>query len=412
MNTSGLSLKKGRKNIYRTCLKNLKRAEVYIIISAIIFSVPVRLFAINRMLDSTELYMKHKYSSAKKKVYSYLEDNPKDALANDMLDMINKTMCSIHLKKAFALLSKEVDSLANKELKLAAKNHADYCKKIEAKYSRYLNELPKEQAANRVIAELLYDPEPSENDVYEITREIRKMLSRAVSKDQLVYLDQLIAKVDLFKEKKRWDEAVELITKFIINNPGNVEAKMLLSEINRLAAEDFYLQAMRYLEKAKLKKGQVKAASSKKYDEKWFEQKVDEVMEEAKSNISTKNDKEAKKLFTIAKHLDPENPDPQIYLDLFEKKKGEFFEESMQLYMQQKYYESTARLNFLTLRDPDDTTARLYYHLSSARKFIKEMKLEKVKEHLIKALQLSPDESEAIKIFDRLQDVMDLISET
>ena len=62
--------------------------------------------------------------------------------------------------------------------------------------------------------------------------------------------------------------------------------------------------------------------------------------------------------------------------------------------------------DFLRIRQPNNMIAKIYYHLSSARKFITELKLEKVKEHLIKVLQIAPDEKEAIDVFDRLQDVL------
>jgi tetratricopeptide (TPR) repeat protein len=387
-------------------LINLRRVKKYIAAVIIIFITANNLFAVKRLIEGVDYYMKGKYLSAGKKVLSYIDDNPDDALAHEIEDMINITICSIHLKKAFALLSKEQNLLANNELKYAAKRQPEYTKSIEELYSQYLQSYPKEKAANRVILDLLNNPEPTQDTVYEISRKVREKLSNAISQKEYIKLEDLRFKIGNLKKKKKWNEAVDAIIKFMANNPGSIDVKVMLSEINRLAAMEFYEQAVYLLEKAKIKKGLAKATISKEYDGEWFEEKISLDMGKAKNYIAKKNDKKAKKQLKVINYLDPDNPEPKKFLEYFNEDEMALFEISMELYMSKEYGEAKSGFDFLKLRQPNNMIAQIYFHLSSARKFITELKLEKVKEHLIKVLQIAPDEKEAIDVFDRLQDVL------
>ncbi len=121
-------------------------------------------------------------------------------------------------------------------------------------------------------------------------------------------------------------------------------------------------------------------------------------------------DEKAKDQLKVLAHLDPEHPDPPLYLRLFKIDEEGFFNDTVLLYDVGKYNEAAVRFDFFSLREPDNSDAKLYYHLASARRFILDIKLEEVKNHLIRALEISPDEREAVDIFSRLQDVLEVMS--
>lgn len=405
-------MKKGKKNILRIYLKNSRKVKLSIIIIVILFGSARYSFAIERLKGGMDLYMKGRYQSAQKKIISYLKKNPEDSLAIDILEMISKAICSIHLKKAFSLFSEELDNMANKELEKAAKCHPEYTKLIEEKFSSYLKEDPKTQAANKVMLELLNNPELSENAVYEINRRLRKIMTGSLSKADRARLKKLKITVTKLKGRKKWDEALELVIKFMINNPDCIEIKLMLSEINRLASEDFYNQAVGYFEKAKSEQVKISARKSRNYDPEWFESKISSATAEAKINIAMKKDAEAKSQFNLLRQIDPENPGHSVYLGLCDIEKEDIFENSIKMYNRKNFIAAIAGFEFLKLKEPGNKRARLYFHLAHARKFIKKMKLKKVKSHLIKALAISPDEKEAVDIFERLQDILAIMSRT
>ncbi len=393
-------------------MKNLKSSFVIILI--ILLSAVEHSFALRRLREGMDFYMRDRYLSSQKKVNSYLADNPKDGLALDMLDMIDKTICSIYLKKAFSLISKELDSSAIGELEKASLCHSEYTNKIEKEFSLYLNEHPKEKAANRLIFKLLKSPEPSDQTIYEIGGRLRKRLAdlNAKVRTEPPGLKRLRNKINKLKKKKRWNEMIELITEYLLNNPKDIDVKVMLTEINRLAAEDFYNQAVYYFEKAKIEYGKEKAELSKKYDSLWFDEKISSDIEEVKTYITMKKDEEAKASLKVLSHLDPENQETSLYLNLLEADETEFYDRSLELYETGKILEAAARFDLLRLREPGNDNAQLYYNLASARKFIKKLVLDKVKEHLIKALEISPDEKEAIEIFSRLQEILQILSKS
>jgi tetratricopeptide (TPR) repeat protein len=359
-----------------------------------------------------ELYMKGSYVASQKKVISYVESYPEDALAKDLMDMINKTISSIYIKKAFALLSENQDAPAAEELEKATSFHSDYTGLVEARFSSYMKEIDREEAANKMIFELLNRPEPSDKLVYDISRRVRERISSSISNMERHDLDKLIIRVDKYKAKKKWSAAVEIITDFLKDNPGNSEARLKLSEINRLAAQDFYIQAVRYYEMAKKKKSESLANQSSEYDREWFEKKVEAEIKEAKDYIADEKYVDAKKKLGMMKFFDPGNAMPSLYSELMDHVDVDFFDNTMRLYREGSYMEATARFDLMLVRGDTSEETLLYYHLSSSRMYIRELKLDRVKRHLIEALKISPNNREAVRIFDRLQDVLEINSIT
>ncbi|MFH1415541.1 MAG: hypothetical protein ABIH89_05595 [Elusimicrobiota bacterium] len=401
-----------KKSISKIYLKSSKNNRVLICLCLIMCLTVAEIPAIERLKAAMDLYHVRKYSTAQKKVNTYLEEFSRDELALDIKDVIEKSMCGIHLMKAFSLFSEKMDGMAAGELRKALEIHPGYTKRIEEKYSAYLKIHDKVKSANRMIYDLLNSPEPDEQTVYDVGRRLRRRIAAEMSAAMKVRLDELRGMIEKLKEKKKWDAAVELVMSYLVDNPESLDAKIILTEINRLAAEDFYMQAVDYLERAKVKQGVEMANKCKEYDAEYFSERLEKTVEDAKINIAMKKDDDAKKQLEVISHLDPENPDPSIYMGLFEEPQDTFLEDTLELYKNRSFVEAAVRFDFIQLREPENSKARLYYHLANARKNIVRINLKKVKYHLIKALEISPDEKEAVDIFGRLQDVLEVMSET
>ena len=210
----------------------------------------------------------------------------------------------------------------------------------------------------------------------------------------------------------KFKDAIETIEKYLSNNPKNIEVKLMLSEIKRLAAEDYYAQALALLRKVKIKAGKESAKISKAYDSNWYKQKINDDIAEAKKYISSGKDRKAKKLLEIIRHLEPDNPELALFLTYFSEYGEDFSKKSHEAYKNGNYQEAMAMFNFFKLKNPNDKDAMMFYHLACARKYMREVKLEKVKEHLIEALKIAPDEEEVLDTFDRLEDVLEVMQET
>ena len=367
------------------------------------------LYSDERLRESMDLFIRNKYESALKKVENYLKDHPEDILALDMQDIFRKKLASIHLKKGYTFLSEGLEQMANKELSKAVDYHSVYAAGIEEQYSKYLATFSVRDASGRILADILNHLAPRDTEIYDISRRVRKRTAAALPVAVRMDLERLVVRVNKLKARKKWDKAVEAITEFMINNPGDIDAKLLLSEINRQAAEHFYNQAVFYLDKKKIKKGQESARQSKDYDSVWFEKKVESELQEVRMSITAGENEKARNHLTTIRHLDPENPELVIYDSLLDEELVGFLEKSMEIYRNKFFKEAAVRFDFLRLREPHNTKAHLYYQLASARAYIVERNLDKVKEHIVKALEISPGEKEAIEIFDRLQDVMEIM---
>jgi len=382
------------------------------IILLIVLLASADLYAVKRLEESMELYSKGKYTGALKKVQSYLEDNPKDEVALKMRDIIGRKLAYLHFKKGYTLIAEGLKNKADEELAKATEYHPGYSKNIERRYASYLSEFSPEQAANKILYDLLKSPAPDESAVYEISMKVRRKAAGSVSEAEWLDFEELTARVNVLSDKKQWNQAVELITEYIVNNPGSADAKVLLSDINRRAAEYFYNQAVYYLEKKKIKEGKKNVEQSRRCDPEWFSEKVDNQFEKVKMQIAVGDEKSAKRQLELLTEMVPENPKPALYLRLFNEKIEGFLKRSIEIYRNRHYAEAAARFDFLRLKEPQNVQAQLYYHLSAARNFIKEREFEKVKEHIIKALRISPGEKEALSIFERLQDVMEIMGKT
>ncbi|MFW6172391.1 MAG: tetratricopeptide repeat protein [Elusimicrobiota bacterium] len=368
-------------------------------------------FAYKKLKKVMEMYAKGSYVGALKDINYYVKNHPDDKLGAQISDLVRKTLAKRHLKKAFTLKSEGFKQKADKELEKAIEYHSFYTRKIEKKYAEYLENNSPEKAANKVLYYMLKNPVPSDLIIYQANRKVRKRMAEALPDDKVENIKWLKDRVKTLREKKRWDEAVELISAYLKNNPENTQIKVLLSEINREAARHFYNQAVEYFEKSKIKQGTENAQISKKYDKDWYEKKLDSKLEEAKMNVAIGQEEQAVNQLEILSELSNENKAPSYYLDLFKKRDEKLIKNGKELYSDGSYLKAMVNFDFLRLREPRNKEAQLYYHLSAARKYIKENNLEKIKHHLIKALEISPGEKDALEIFDRLMDIIEVVGE-
>ena len=160
-------------------------------------------FADERLNDGMNDYLKEKYHDSLKKTLSYQDDYPEDALVVDMIDMITKKISAISLRKAYTFFSEGLDSMAHSELENANKYHSEYANKIEQKFVEYLKEYPVKPAANKVMFDLINDPQPSDTYVYDISKEIRKKITDSRPEFKDLNLAKLKHKVDKLKVKKK-----------------------------------------------------------------------------------------------------------------------------------------------------------------------------------------------------------------
>ncbi|MBN2407181.1 MAG: hypothetical protein JXJ19_05740 [Elusimicrobia bacterium] len=389
-----------------------RKCKSLIIASVIVTICSLSPDASMNLKQAVDLYMKNNYDAALKKAEAHIKFNSEDELGKEIKDMIEKTISYGYLKKGFTLMSEGLYKMADSELEKASEYSSDYSLAIEEEYSQYLKQYSKEKAANKILYDLLQQPKPDEIEMYEISRKLRERLADDEYMEKYKEFEKLKMKVTKLEKKSDWSEAVDAVSEYLAEIPDSIDAKLLLTQINRKAAQAFYEQALVLLEQAKVEEAREKAKLSRERDAQWYINSIDSEMEEAAMNIAMGEDEKAKNKLNIVKYLDPGNQAAPIYLQLFDEDMDGFFERSLKLYEEGDYLEASVRFNFFRLRMPEDKLSKLYYHLAAARRYIKEVNLEKVREHLIKALEISPGEVEALDIFDRLQDVMEVMGLT
>ncbi len=385
----------------------LPRFAVFIFI-ALLFA-PRPAYAIKRLKKTLERYNNENYRSALSKTEDYLLDYPKDNLALDMKDMILTKQAVVSLKKAYTLKSEGDDNEPVKNFQKANELDSQYATRIEDRYEVMLKTMSPQAAADNIILYMLRSPVPTESVEYSIERRVRDRYATVLSETERITLEELKKEVNKLAEDEKFDEAVEMIMGFMNNNPGSSDAKVLLSKINRKAAQYFYRQAEDLIKDDEIEKGRKEALVSKRYDHKWYQQKIAQKMEEAKTSIAIGDDAGARTKLQMLSHLNPKERGPSLYLSLFEEDRTGFIQRSIEIYKNREYEEAMVRFDFLRLKQPENEDAQLYYHLAAARQSIRRQDLNKVREHLISALKISPDEKKALAIYDRLQDVLEIM---
>ncbi|MGM0567585.1 MAG: hypothetical protein ACQESB_00035 [Elusimicrobiota bacterium] len=369
-----------------------------------------KLCALERMSDSVEAYEKGRYQRALTFIEKFLEDYPRDATAVGMRNIIRERLALMHLKKAYTLRAEGLDAKASEQIDKAYEYSAEFADAVEEKYSEYLNESTKSEAADMIIRQLISDPRPEASRVNEIKRQIRERLFEKLNEEEIEDITQLKKRVEELKAEKEWSLAVELISRFISDNPGMTEPKLMLSEINRLAAEDFYARAMEYALKRAESKARDMAREAEMYDQDILKEKSADGLKEALEYIKEEKEEEAIQKLNALAVFDVEGINPQAFLSLLEQQKSEdLIREGMDLYSKGEFENALAVFDLLKTYEPDNDEIRLYYYLSSARINIQKREFEEVRENLIKALEISPGEREAVEIFDRLQEVMEIM---
>ncbi|NLB35106.1 MAG: hypothetical protein GX817_04740 [Elusimicrobia bacterium] len=386
----------------------MKHKAFKLSILIVLFIAPMG-HAIDRLGDAVDFFSKDRYPRAKKILEDYLLENPWDELAIQFSDIITIRQSEFHLRRAYTLISEGAEANANNELNLAAIAHPGHFAKKEAEYTELLKKQPSRQAASYMIADMLNNPTPSETQVNEIVSSIRECVAGAMVAAGRMSIEVLNEVVGRFRKDKEWDQAIKIIVEYLSANSDSIEAEQLLSEISSTASEDYYNQAVNQINRKKLRLGRELAEISRKYNSEWFEDRIERDFETARTFMAMGELSDAKKQLEILKNLDPNKSVFELYLSFFKENPVGFFDRSLEKYRGQYYEESSARFDYLRVREPENNQAQLYYHLSLARNYIRDQDLEKIRVHLIHALEISPGEQEALDIFDRLQDVMEIM---
>ena len=397
----------------RLCLTSLKTAgnkRVFLgVLAAVLVTGPSAAYALERLGEALELYRRERYRAAFERTRQYLRDYPRDALGAELSELFALQNAFTYLKRGYTLRSEGLDRMADKEFEKASEFHPEFTRETEEKFTELLEEHTVREASNRMLFSLLEDPRPPEAEIYRVSALIRERLADMQTDIERLDYEALEDRVSRFRQRERWSDAAEMIADFIKNNPGSAQAKVLLSEINREAAQHFYSRAVEELERNRRRDGRRYAETSRQHDYEWFEAQVEKELDEAKVKIALEEFDEAKEQLKILENLNPEDPIPEMYLGFFDEDESDFFERSMEEYLRSGYREAASRFDFLRLMEPENLRAQLYYHLASARAYIQERNLDKIREHLMRALEISPGEREALEIFDRLQDVMEIM---
>ena len=380
--------------------------------AAAVLLLPVETLALEKLGEAVSAFSAGKYERALKRVESYLEEYPADALAAKFLNTVRSRLASRALKRGYTFISEGIESSGVEELMRASGFHSGYVSGIEERFTELLKDHDRRAAANLMLLEIIKNPTPADAEVNGIFAGVRGRLAGSMTEVERLDFESLTDRIEKLRKKGEWSGAVDMILDYMEANPGSADANLFLSEINRDAARDYYGRALEQVGKNRLRAGRELAQSSRSYDPEWYEKMIESEMEAVKLKIATGDLEEAKEHLEIIQGIEPGNPNPALYLSLFDENRTGFLERSVEEYRNREYKAAAARFDFLRLREPDNRQAQLYYHLSSARAFIKERNLEKIREHLLMALKISPGEQEALDIFDRLQDVIEILGET
>ncbi|MGM0441757.1 MAG: hypothetical protein ACQEQC_04990 [Elusimicrobiota bacterium] len=374
-----------------------------------LLTFPARVLAVERLNEAMNLFLEEHYEKSLKKVKSYISDNPADELGQEMARILNERICQEKLKMGFTLIHAGRMNEANRNLDEALSYDSEYANKIEEKYIEYLEEYDREKASDEVLYYLLEHPRPPESQIHAVNREVRKKYIAETSDLEDVGFEELNNRITVLRKEQEWEDAMGLLRHYIEENPGHSRARKLLSEVEDMAARDYYSRAVTSLENEEYKKGRNFAQKSRNLNEEWYKTRVNSKLKEAQDLMATGQEQKARAEFEMLEYLAPDNSVISSYLGILDENEEELFDKGMELYNNKIFDEATVRFDLLRLRQPDNNKAQMYYHLASARHSIRNRDIENVRKHLIRALRLEPNNQEAMEIFDRLQDVLEIM---
>ncbi len=354
-------------------------------------------------------FLDENYTESFKDIESYLQDNSDDNLTLKIRNMVNRKVAHEKLKKGFTLIYANRMSEANQNLDEASTYDREYSDRIEELYNRYLEDNSRSQAADEILYYLLDNPQPPESRIHELDREVRSRYAAEYADIQDLGFEEFKEKIDNLKDDGEWEEALDLIRFFISENPGHMGGEELFKQVKKEASRVFYSRALEYLENEEYENVRSAARKSRELDLSWYKDQVDDKLEEAKEYMTVGDERAAEELFEKLLYLAPDNPMISLYLGILGEDTDELFEKGLELYNNEIFNEALVRFDLLHLRQPRNEQAQVYYHLSAARHSIREREIDSVRRHLIRALRLEPDNQEAMDIFDRLQDVLEIM---
>ncbi len=410
-------MKKGKKNTLKTFWINLRKIKnkalkkLLFIVPLIMLLISASAFAVNRMSNAARAHDQGRNERALNIINSYLEDYPRDILGLQMRDIIRQSLASLYLRRAYALISEGLPEKGAAELDRAASYHGELTGEIEREFSRLLQEYTDREAAGMVMRGLLINPRPDPSESNEVKRQIRERVLAEKGEEEIEDIETLKERVEVLREEGNWARSAELIAHFISSNPAiREEAEELEEEINMRAAEYHYEKAMEYARRGRGSRARAAVEEAKTYDERHLDRSVKLGKETALDMIVEGERVKAMEELNALALLRYEEIDPQIYINFLDKEdETDLMETAMRHYSGGQFERAAVMFEVVRNIKPQEQQARLYYHLSMARIAIRRQRLEDIRDHLVKALEISPSDEEALSIFDRLQEVMDVM---
>ncbi len=404
-------MKNGKKNTLKTFWINLKKIKILIIPVFILLLIPAKALSVSRMSNAARAHDQGRNERALNIINSYIEDYPRDTLGLQMRNIIRQSLASLHLKRAYTLISEGLQEKGAAELDRAASYHGEFTGEIEKEFSRLLQEHPVREAAGIIMRNLLSSPRPDPSEANEVKRQIRERILAERGEEEIKDIKILTERIEVLQEEKNWARSAELIARFISSNPEIREgAEALEEEVNIQAAQYHYERAMEYARGGRGSRARASVEEAKTYDERHLDRSIKLGKEAAVDMIISGDNVKAMEELKALAVLRYEDIDPEIYIDFLEKEdETNLIEKAMRNYRAEQFERAAVIFEVVQRVKPEEQQARLYYHISMARVNIRRQRLEDVRDHLIRALEISPSEEEVLMIFDRLQEVMDVM---
>ncbi|GEM_PF-2631844 len=367
--------------------------------------------SVRRLSEAVKDYNNERYRSSLSEVKDYLKENPADEIAYELKEIIEKKIAFGYLKRGYTYVAEGYKKEASEEFDAAAEYHSELTAEIEGKYLQILESYSEKEAANRMIYSMIKRPVPSDSEYYRVVGSVRSRVAEEEVASLRRDFDILKSHVNDLIDERRWGEAVKNIKGYLEENPESEVGVNFLTEVKRKAAEDYFEQALEKIQSGEDERGRELAGISRDYDERWYTNVLESKIKGVQTKIHMGDYGEAEEIINILKHLAPELDGLEsYYVDYVSETPEGFLNNSVRKYEEREYSEAVSRFEFLKGLEPENRDAQLYYHLSSARAYIREQDLENIRLHLIKVLEISPGEKEALEIFERLQDVAEIVN--
>jgi len=330
--------------------------------------------------------------------------------APELVELSRSCLCRKYLMRAYAYLA-ENDGLSARERFIHAGNiDSDYTKCIAELYESKLSSYTASCAANRVFTTLQAD---EKKDIL-YSRQIRhRMWQREVlinSKLHKQELEHYFRAAQQAMDKDNLKRANVYLEKYLSINPLDEEAQALSVQVKQTLATRELENAWPLLAKGKSDAASKYVGRANRIAQGFVKEEANKYLKQAMESIANGKTEDAKEPTARASLLAPEDKDIER-LDDFLAGRVDIFPYALDLFHNEKYKDAARWMSLYAHAKPDNARGQYYKEITSAYKNIQNGNYWTARQNLVEALKIDPSREDSIVLFERLEEVLEILGE-